>query len=186
MLIHLIRHTTPNIESGVCYGQTDLDLADSFPQEKAAILAKLKAGYDAVYTSPLKRCASLSRTIEAETRVTDDRLKEYNFGEWEMRPWADFKSEADQLWMREFVDQAAPQGDSIISMQKRVMAFWHELLEQPYESVAVVTHSGVQRLIHAHILATPLDRLFRLGLDFGAVLEVHWSAEHKFATIKHL
>ena len=34
MLIHLIRHTTPDIETGICYGQTDLDVSDSFEKEK--------------------------------------------------------------------------------------------------------------------------------------------------------
>ena len=41
MLIHLIRHTKPEIAAGICYGQTDLELASSFTQEADTVLSKL-------------------------------------------------------------------------------------------------------------------------------------------------
>ena len=57
MRIHLIRHTTPDIKKGLCYGQTDLDVTDTFEQEKEHVLSKLLGEYDAVFTSPLQRCS---------------------------------------------------------------------------------------------------------------------------------
>ena len=186
MLIHLIRHTTPEIEAGICYGQTDLDLAASFEQEKQVILNKTLKHYDAVYTSPLQRCSKLANFIKSENKVTERRLMEYNFGDWELMPWNDFKSAKAKNWMDNFVHQAAPNGESLISMQNRVMFFFNELLKENYESVALVTHSGVQRLIHAHILDTPLTHLFRLQLSFGAVLEVKYEPNSDLLTVKHL
>lgn len=186
MLIHLIRHTTPKIESGICYGQTDLDVTSSFEEEKQRVLGKLVKRYDAIYTSPLQRCAKLAAGISAKQRITDSRIMEYNFGDWELRPWSDFKpGEADD-WMNNFVDQPAPNGDSIISMQQRVMAFFNHLLAQSHETVAVVSHSGVQRIFHAHILQTPLTHMFRLQLDFGAVLEIKSDLKNNLLTVKHL
>jgi len=41
MKVHLIRHTTPDIDSGVCYGQTDLEVANTFADERDVIHAKL-------------------------------------------------------------------------------------------------------------------------------------------------
>ena len=38
MDIYLVRHTTPKIDKGICYGQSDLELADSYPEEFKAIL----------------------------------------------------------------------------------------------------------------------------------------------------
>ena len=38
MEIYLIRHTTPKIEKGICYGQADLNVADSFEEEINVIL----------------------------------------------------------------------------------------------------------------------------------------------------
>ena len=186
MLIHLIRHTTPKIESGICYGQTDLDVVDSFEQEKDVVLSKLLTDYDAVYTSPLQRCSKLAASITGKQRITEPRLMEYNFGDWELRPWSDFKpGEADD-WMNNFVDQPAPNGDSILTMQDRVMGFFNELFSKDYQHVAVVAHSGVQRILHAHILETPLTHMFRLQLDFGAVLEIKSDLQNNLLTVKHL
>ena len=186
MLIHLIRHTTPKIEPGICYGQSDLDVSHSFKDEVKTILTKTLKKYDVVYTSPLQRCAKLAENITGEQRFSEPRIMEYNFGDWELLPWSDFKSDDAQSWMNNFVDQPAPNGDSIKTMQSRVMSFFEELIKKDVESVAVVTHSGVQRLLHAHILCTPLEYLFRLQLDFGAVLEVKSDALTGLLTIKHL
>ena len=186
MRIHLIRHTTPDIKKGLCYGQTDLDVTDTFEQEKEHVLSKLLGEYDAVFTSPLQRCSKLAEHVKGNLRFNDERIMEYNFGDWELRPWDELQSEQARAWMDNFVDQPAPNGDSLITMQDRVMGFFQELIKEDYQTVAVVTHSGVQRILHAHVLETPLTHLFRLQLDFGAVLEVISNAENDLLTVKHL
>jgi len=186
MLIHLIRHTTPDIQTGICYGQTDLDVADSFESERKAVLNKLENEYDVIYTSPLQRCSKLANHLNGQQRVSDKRIMEYNFGDWELLPWSEFTTIEAKDWMDNFVEQAAPNGESIISMQARVIDFFNELLNKDYQKVAIVSHSGVQRLLHAHILETPLTHLFRLQLAFGAVLEIKSNKESGLLTIKHL
>ncbi len=186
MIIHIIRHTTPEVELGTCYGQTDLPLAETFEQEAKQVTKKLFDHYDAVYTSPLQRCSRLSEKLESPHHITDQRLMEYDFGDWELVPWSDFKSDAAQTWMNNFVDQPAPNGDSLLTMQSRVADFWAYLLSCEYETVAVVSHSGVLRLIHGAILETPLTHLFRLQLDFGSVLEAKFDKKSELITIKHL
>jgi alpha-ribazole phosphatase len=186
MIIHLIRQNTPDITTGICYGQTDLSLADSFEQEASEVLNKLLDRYDVVYSSPLKRCALLAAKLESPTLINDHRLMEYNFGDWELMPWDDFTSVAAQHWMNNFVDQAAPNGDSLLSMQARVSEFWSDLLKSKHQQIAVVTHSGVQRLIHGQVLATPMTHLFRLQLDFGAILEITSEQNSGLLTVKHL
>ena len=186
MIIHVVRHTTPDIDLGLCYGQTDLGLADTFEQESALVLEKLFDSYDAVLTSPLQRCTKLATKLNTAHRESDVRLMEYNFGDWELKPWAEFKSAESKAWMDNFVDQPAPNGDSMISMKARVDEFYAEVLQREYERVAVVTHSGVQRLLHGNILSTPMNHLFRLQLDFGAVLEIRIDSKSGLQTIKHL
>ena len=60
MEIYLIRHTAPDIEKGICYGQTDLELAHTFSVEAREVLKQLPNQFDAVYTSPLKRYKQLA------------------------------------------------------------------------------------------------------------------------------
>ena len=42
MQIYLVRHTTPDIVPGICYGRQDLGLAASFDAEAAAVRSKLQ------------------------------------------------------------------------------------------------------------------------------------------------
>jgi len=186
MLIDLIRHTTPDIDQGICYGQSDLDLIDGYQIEFAEVHAKILTSYDAVISSPLQRCYKLAQTLGTKNLEQDPRIMEYNFGDWELTPWSEFKSQQAENWMNNFVDQPAPNGDSILTMQARVLDFWRDLSATQYEKVAVVTHSGVQRLLHAHILKTPLTHIFRLELGYGAVIRLTHKAEINLTTLKHL
>ena len=52
MEIYLIRHTTPNIAKGICYGQTDLDITDTFEQEVVRIKPHLPKNIQTVFSSP--------------------------------------------------------------------------------------------------------------------------------------
>lgn len=186
MLIHLIRHTTPEIATGTCYGQADIPLTKNFSDEKDQVLDKLQPQYDALFSSPLTRCKQLADCIDADSRTTDPRLMEYDFGDWELKPWSDITRPESRAWMDDFVNVPAPNGESIAMMQERVDEFFDELLQQEYEKVALVTHSGVQRLLHARILHTPLQHMFRLQLPFGAVIEVEHKAENGLQTVRHL
>lgn len=186
MLIHLIRHTTPDIEPGICYGRSDIGLANSFVDEREIVLRRLKSNYDALFSSPLTRCTKLSDSISADTRLIDDRLKEYDFGDWELRPWEKINDEEAQYWMDNYISSSAPNGDSLLLMKKRVDEFWHELIQQNFDNVAIVTHAGVIRLIHGLILETPLSHLFRLQLDYGSIVEIQKNRKTGLETLKHV
>ena len=62
MELILIRHTTPAIEKGICYGQSDLNVADSFEAELELILKEV-GQHRKVYSSPLKRCRILAERL---------------------------------------------------------------------------------------------------------------------------
>ena len=55
--------TTPAVDKGICYGQTDLDVTESFFEEAEMILRALPPGIVAVYSSPLQRCTRLARHL---------------------------------------------------------------------------------------------------------------------------
>ena len=62
-MIYLIRHTTPAVARGICYGQTDLDVTGSFREEAEVIRQHLPADIGTVYSSPLKRCTQLAQQL---------------------------------------------------------------------------------------------------------------------------
>jgi alpha-ribazole phosphatase len=173
--IWLVRHTTPKIAKGIAYGQADLDVTETYPEERDRIKVLLQGHYNAqtpVYTSPLKRChllaTDLAATLGNELTV-DDRLKEVNFGVWEETAWADIPKETLDPWMNDFVNFRVPEGESFLDVQARVVSFWEELLTTEDETVIVSTHSGVIRTLLCHVLDIPLKNAFRLDLHYGTV-----------------
>ena len=62
--VYLIRHTTPLIKAGLCYGSSDIDVEDSFVEEAEGIKTVLKEFYpDVVVSSPLIRCMKLANHL---------------------------------------------------------------------------------------------------------------------------
>src|ERR1700742_1932846 len=98
--IYLIRHTTPAVAKGICYGQTDLDITESFAEEAEAIREHLPSGIVSVYSSPLRRCSQLARYLFPDRLPTLlNQLMEVHCGEWEMRSWDELPKEEVEPWM---------------------------------------------------------------------------------------
>jgi len=187
MLIHLIRHTTPDIEPGVCYGQKDLELANSFEQEKDSILNYLKPQYDIVYSSPLKRCQQLAKTIKTNSFSTEIDLMEVNFGHWEGVAWNDIPRSESQAWMKDFINIAPPDGESLLQMQQRVDNFIKRHIKPEVDhDIAVVTHAGVIRLFLAWALKIPLQNIFQIKLGYGVIVEMDYQNDNSGATVTFL
>jgi alpha-ribazole phosphatase len=181
MQVHLIRHTTPDIATGICYGQTDIAVAKSFETEKNLIIKQLDSKYDAVFSSPLSRCTLLAQQIPTQDYQTDTGLLEMNFGTWELQNW----NEIPQLniWTNDFVNTKVEGGESFIEMYQRVVAFIEELVANSYEKVAIVTHAGVIRIFWAWILEIPLQNVFRLRVGYGDIYRLNLHLQKDYCSV---
>lgn len=119
--IYLIRHTTPLVAKGICYGQTDLDIADSFNAEAAIIRQYLPEKMEAVHSSPLQRCSRLaSHLFPDHSMELHNELMEIHCGEWEMKGWDELPKEVIDPWMKDFVNVRIPGGESYLDLHERV------------------------------------------------------------------
>jgi alpha-ribazole phosphatase len=124
MDIYLIRHTKTDTFKGLCYGQSDVGLAESFLEEAQQLqqkLYELKAN-SLVFSSPLIRCVKMAKML-SENVTTDARLLELDFGDWEGRYFNDIDSDVLQQWTDNFVHEAPPNGESFVDLCQRVGAF---------------------------------------------------------------
>ncbi len=178
MEIYLIRHTTPDVAAGVCYGQTDLDVAASFVDEFAAMHQKLgHLATPTIYSSPLQRCYKLARAFAGQLNVDevrqDARLMELHFGDWEMQAWNDIPRGAVDVWAQEHVLQAPPQGESFHALHQRTKHFLDEISSnKEMQQVVVFTHSGAIRALVAEVLALPLIHAFKLQVDYASITQL--------------
>jgi alpha-ribazole phosphatase len=173
MKIKLIRHTSVDVPKGICYGQTDVPLKDTF-QEEAAVTRKHIAteDFDEVFTSPLSRCTKLADYCGYPGAIRDDRLKELDFGEWEMQRFDRIADPRMQAWFDDYLNVPATGGESFMMQLQRVSSFLDEMKRQGYGHIAVFAHGGV--LVCAQIYAgilKPEDAFCSIP-PYGAVVRV--------------
>lgn len=177
--IYLIRHTTPAVQKGVCYGQSDLDVTDSFYDEATIIKTHLPESIKQVYSSPLTRCRKLAAHLFPQNGIIFQReLMELHCGQWEMRPWAEIPREETEPWMNDFVNVCVPGGESYVDLYERVVACFGRIASTGIPT-AIVTHGGVIRSILAYITQTPLRNSFdKFSLHYGCVIRISNGGEH--------
>lgn len=173
MEIYLIRHTTPEIEKGICYGQSDILLARDFKLEAKHILTKIPSTTQVIYTSPLLRCSALAEFIKSSTQfpmITDSRLKELNFGDWEMKAWNDIEPSHLFKWMNSYETEPCPNGESYADLVIRVKDFIEDLKKRKHDTVVVVTHGGVIKTFHAVLRGISLRAAMDVKVLYGEVI----------------
>lgn len=162
MELYLIRHPRPDVEPGICYGQTDLPLAGPVEPDAARLRPLLPQRY-ALYSSPLARARLLAEALGKP--VIDPRLQEIDFGAWEACSF-DTIGTAIDAWVGDPLNFRAPGGESASEMAARVLQWLDEIQAQPpAAAVVVVAHGGPLRAIAGHLLGLPPQRW--LALDFA-------------------
>lgn len=167
--IYLIRHTSPAIATGICYGQSDIDVSSSFETEATNVLTKLPNLAEAViYSSPLKRCQRLAEKL-GQPYLLDPRLMELNFGMWELQHWHEIDRAALDAWGESYVTSCPPEGESYAMLYARSVAFLDELKSSLATEIIVVTHRGIICSLLVQILKLPLEKAFDFQIDYGSV-----------------
>lgn len=164
MRLWLIRHPQPAVAAGICYGATDLALADD-PASHAAALRPLLPAAAAVYSSPLTRCRRLAELLHPAP-LFDDRLREIDFGAWEMRPWDALDRALLDAWAADPFHFVPPGGEAVAALRARVADFLADLPDGGADAI-LVAHAGVIKVCAA-LLAGETD-WFGLRLDYGSL-----------------
>ncbi|MFM9836003.1 MAG: alpha-ribazole phosphatase [Methylophilaceae bacterium] len=178
MKLTLIRHTALQVASGICYGQSDIDVAASFPQELATLkTALIDTKFEAIYTSPLQRCTRLASGLNMGDTQTDTRLKELDFGDWEMQTWDDIPRDIFDAWALDYANISPPNGETFSQLQQRGLSFLENMRHQhPNGNIFAVTHGGMIRALVAHVLDMPLKKLFRMSIDYGSLTQLEFGS----------
>jgi alpha-ribazole phosphatase len=175
MEVYLVRHTETVCEKGICYGQSDVGIREPYDAVFDSILKQLPQ--DAIlYSSPLQRCVILAKHIKENTQIDsiieDSRLKEMDFGDWELKSWDAIPREILDPWMEDFVTVNVPNGESFVDLDSRVREFLDNGISKTHNKpIIIVTHSGVIRSILCKSSNLPLKDAFLNKVDFGSVIK---------------
>ena len=170
----LIRHTRTDIAPGICYGQTDVDVARSFAVE-AAIVSGWLPPPDLVITSPLLRTYRLAEYLATQHHCelrSHHCLMEMNFGNWEGRVWSDIARSEIDAWSADVLHYTPPNGESAQQLMQRVQHMLQDLAQLPQRHIAIVAHGGSIRALLAEIADVPLANTLNWKMEYGAVIAV--------------
>lgn len=172
MEVYLVRHTETICEKGICYGQADVGLFEPYQNQFEKIKKQLPES--AIYfSSPLLRCTLLADYLSSANYKTDARLMEMNFGAWELQSWDNIPKEELDPWMKDFVHEKVPNGESFTELFERVIQFIDsELKSESSQPIVIVTHAGVIRSILCESSGLDLKDAFQNKVDFGSVLKI--------------
>jgi alpha-ribazole phosphatase len=174
----LIRHPAVALDAGVCYGHSDVALADDAKVSAGALAVKLAALQvpppRVFISSPLIRCSALAAAMANDSGCAlshDERLKEMNFGDWEQQRWDAIDRGLLDDWAASFEHARAHGGESVAQFVARVRV-WFEAFSQTGElsPAYVVTHAGVIRAIASLVLDVPLARCLRWPVEMTGIV----------------
>ena len=184
--VWLVRHGEPAAEArGRCYGSLDVALsADGIRQAQRAAEALREHPLAMVYASPRRRCIDAARTLAAEQNIsieTLDAIREIDFGDFEGRSYESIAAEFPELyrhWMECPTKVRFPGGESFDDMWIRVTSAVRELrARHEDQSVAIVTHGGVIRIVLAEALGMQPASIFRIAQRYGAINLIRYFGE---------
>ena len=182
----LLRHPKPDVSArGLCYGALDVALSpDGIRRAHAVAGALAQESFAAIYTSPRRRCSQAAEILAAGRTCplgTVSALRELDFGELEGRSYDEIAAvypDVYQQWMDHPTKTQFPGGENVHDMYTRVIAAMRELRRRHAgQSIAIMTHGGVIRMILAGALGMELANIFRIGQRYGAINVIRYFDE---------
>jgi broad specificity phosphatase PhoE/ribonuclease HI len=147
-------------------------------------LAPLSEEIDVVVTSPVRRTQESAEIIGARLGrpvSVEDGLAEMEFGTWDGMTFAEIRERfPDDLaaWLGAHDVAPGGHGESLLVVQKRVLASRDRLLEQyAGRTVLAVSHVTPIKLLVADALGAPLESVFRMELAPASVSVVSFYAD---------
>ncbi len=174
MNIYLIRHTSVDVPAGYTYGQTDVPLRDTFEEEAEMVKEQLTGlSFDKVWCSPLSRCVRLAIYCGYPDAQREERVKELNFGEWEMKPWEEVSQDIRSgAWFEDWQNTPTPGGESLNDQYQRVSSFLNEVRKSGMENVCVFAHGGVLACARVYAGLCDIKDAFKNLSAYGEILKL--------------
>lgn len=170
MDLYLVRHTSVGVSPGVCYGQSDVELAVSFREEAEIVKSQLQnIGFSAVFSSPLSRCTKLASFCGFESATIDNNLMEMDFGEWEGQRWDEIVDPHLAIWYQCWTTERTTGGESFQDLCYRAETFLKKLKGD--DKVLVFTHAGFIRAVGVALGIHPIREAFSQAVAYGEIIK---------------
>lgn len=167
-------------------GRADLELTRQGRRQAEETAARIQASWipAAIYCSPLMRCRTTAETIGRPfglTPIVLSGLIDIDYGAWQgltSDEAANRWPEALATWRRASHWAAISGGESLQEVLSRAVAALRDVIgRHPADTVVLVGHDSVNRIILLHALDLPLSRYRALGQDPCAINEIDFALD---------
>ena len=157
MILLLVRHLETEMNAlDLLQGRSDYAIDSGLvrPELVAANRTLIsRCPPQAVYSSPLQRARATAILYGFPDHLVDERLLEFDFGQYEGRTRLDMLRDCGDVWIKRFSQTTFGEGYEALS--SRVDSFIHEI-ESLHDVVLIFGHGVVIRyLISKYLLANP-------------------------------
>ncbi len=177
----LVRHgETAWNATGLYQGQEDVPLNEVGRRQAEVVAERLRdERFHIIYASDLSRARATADIVARFHRLPvrlDVRLRELNFGEWQGLSYREIEErDGERLaaWNADRVHCAAPGGESLAQMGQRARMFLNDVrAAHQGQTVAVVSHGGIIRIILCVLIGHPLDVYWQFAVGNTSVSEI--------------
>ncbi len=130
----------------------------------------------AVYSSDLDRSSHCARLVAERHGLNvfcEAALREIHIGDWEGRTWDELQEGCPDAWQERLDDLAnyqVPGGESLQQAADRVRPVIRQILQRHVgETVVVVAHGGINRIVLLDAIGADLKRAFNIEQDYGCL-----------------
>jgi len=164
MKVYIVRHGETSHNALGIYNNQNEELTDKGIMQALELRDKIKdMRFDIVISSPLLRTMHTENilTYYDDSIITDDRLKERDCGSLSGKPLE--VTNREEYW-NYYTDIQYGTSENIKEFFKRVFSFLDELKTKDYESVLIVSHSGVSKAFSGYFEGIKDGKFLNRGL----------------------
>ncbi len=189
--VFLIRHgvTEWHREKKVL-GQRDVGLnAEGIAQAQALAQALAPIPIGEVISSPMLRAVQTAEIVAGHHKIDiarDPRLADFRVGKWEGMAYADVAASPEyQAFVADPLSQRIPGGEDLTQIRDRAISAIEQAIEDAPagESVAVISHAGIVRVILTHYLGSNPANYHRLRVAPGSMSVLSFADDRELPRI---
>lgn len=175
-----LRHGEP-VGGKIFRGSTDDPLTENGWQQMHDSVKDLS--YDEIISSPLKRCAEFSETLQNKMKLPltiNKNIQEMHLGNWEGLSAAQVE-QLDAKALGAFWEaphsNTPPNGEAFYDFEQRILNAWNTLYKkyssiQESKTVLVVCHAGVMMVLLKEWLNIPIENILCIKLNHASKIRV--------------
>ncbi len=181
--LHLVRHgEVEERYQRVFGGRIDMELSPRGRAQAQSLANYLRRiPLEAIYASPMKRVQQTLAPLLAQTERTPTvlpGLREVDFGAWTGLNWEQVKERFNLSafsWLELLESGGIADAEPSAKFRDRVEGCLRQMLgECPNQSVAVICHGGVIRMILSILLDLPLRKMAGFDFDYASVSTINY------------